>query len=255
MSTTIDLNLDAGESKAALLDGSEEALYQLVSSVNVACGGHAGDEETMRTAIQLARRYGLRIGAHPSYPDRAGFGRHRIEISDSDLYLSLRDQILRLNSVAQECGAALSHVKLHGALYHDAADHPHLARLVLEVLRAVDPSLEIVGRSGSLFINLFRSEGFTVYQEAFVDRRYEVDGLLRSRDLPGALIHNPDEAAEQALRLARGESLSTAEGVRICVPADTLCIHGDGVSALLIARAVRLRLEKAGYAVAPRNHL
>jgi len=230
----IDLNLDAGESPAALADESEAALFALVTSLNVACGGHAGDVSTMSRVVELAAERGLAIGAHPSFPDRKGFGRRPVSMAHTALVDSLCLQIESLSSVLKAAGLKLSHVKPHGALYNLAATDREYASAVIEAVRRIDPALPIVGLAGSHFIKWCTKAGQTVVGEGFADRRYEPDGTLRSRQMADALIQDPLEASEQACRLA-------AEGF-----VQTICIHGDTPVALPMARAVRASLIAAG---------
>lgn len=249
MARTIDLNLDAGEMPEALADGSEEALYGQVSSVNIACGGHAGDEKTMAQAVALAMRYGLAIGAHPSYPDRAGFGRTRIEIETRALTESLTEQITALLFMAHGHGARLTHVKPHGALYNVCAYDVETANAVIEAVRYIDPTLALVGLAGSPFLQLARAKGLRAVGEAFVDRGYEDDGRLRARSLPDALVTDARVCATRARMLVEERKVQSASGHWLTVEAETLCIHGDTPGALQTARAVREELRRAGIEV------
>lgn len=246
MSTSIDLNLDAGEIPEALASGKEEALYQLVSSVNIACGGHAGDERSMRAAVRLARKYGLAIGAHPSFPDRENFGRKVVAIELARLTANLVEQVRSLQAISNEEGMRLHHLKAHGALYNEAARDNALAEVLIETVQRVDPNLILVGLAGSPFLDRARSKGLRVAAEAFVDRRYEADGSLRARRHADALITDLQCAAAQALGLARGEGVETVNGNRLAISVQTLCIHGDGADSLAIAKAVRDALEHGG---------
>lgn len=233
MKSEIDLNLDAGENAEALANGSEAALYDLVSSVNIACGGHAGDAQTMATAVTMAKSRGLAIGAHPSYPDRKNFGRQRMEIDSRQLTEALRKQISDLQAICSKNGVRLSHVKPHGALYNVAADDRESANAIFAAVRAIDTNLAVVGLFGSPFIDWCRAAGLRAFGEAFVDRTYESNGRLRARSQPDALIEKPELAAAQALRLLESG-------------ADTLCIHGDSPNAQQIAAAVREELQRIG---------
>ena len=224
----IDLNVDAGEGPG------EDALYPLVSSVSVACGGHAGDAASMRAAVLDAKRHAVSVGAHPSYPDRAGFGRRPLEMPGDELVRSLRGQVCELAGIAGSVGVPLRHLKPHGALYNDAARSGPIAAAIAE---AADPHLLLVGLAGSVMLDVWRRLGRAVAAEGFADRTYEPDGTLRPRSRPGALIVDPGQAAAQALRLARGGAVQT------------LCVHADTPGASAILAAVRAALERAGFAI------
>jgi 5-oxoprolinase (ATP-hydrolysing) subunit A len=245
----IDLNLDAGESEADLRSGKEEALYRLVSSVNIACGGHAGTESSMRMAVDLALKYGLAIGAHPSYPDLEGFGRRKIEIAADQLKESIQTQIQSLRKICAEAGTQIQHVKPHGALYNAAAVDTGLAEVVIEAVAEIDPQLILVELADSVFLRSCRARGVRCAAEGFVDRRYEPSGNLRARIHSDAHVHDPQEAAAQALLLAQGQEIRAFDGSGLKLSVDTLCIHGDRADALLIANEVRAALDRAGVRV------
>jgi UPF0271 protein len=230
----IDLNLDAGESAEALESGAEASLYDLVSSLNVACGGHAGDESTMARVAKLAAERGLSVGAHPSFPDRKSFGRRAMNMPHGALVDSLCAQIDALSMAVRKSGLHLSHVKPHGALYNLAATDRTYASAVIEAARRVDRGLPVVGLAGSHFIKWCQLAGQPVCSEGFADRRYETDGTLRSRQFSDALISDPAEAGDQALQLVLSGS------------AETICIHSDSPGALAIAKTVRETLLHAG---------
>jgi UPF0271 protein len=236
----MDLNLDAGESAAALADGSEEQLYKLVKTVNIACGGHAGDASTMAQAVKLAHKHGLAIGAHPSFPDRASFGRQRMNIGHAELVDSLCAQIESLRAVV---AAPLGHIKPHGALYNLAAFDEKTASAIIEAVKRVDAKMTVVGLAGSAFLKWCSDAGLTVKGEAFVDRRYEPDGRLRAREHADALIEDAKLAGEQARAIVFSHSVTAVNGVAIPMRADTLCIHGDTKNALAVAKEVRRVLE------------
>jgi 5-oxoprolinase (ATP-hydrolysing) subunit A len=242
----IDINADVGERADALLDGSEERLLRIVTSANIACGGHAGDAASMRAVVRLCQPLGVSIGAHPAYPDKQGFGRARLNIPLSQLENSLVEQISSLLDIASSCGATLHHVKPHGALYNAAATDRDLALAIARAVANVDRNLVLVGLAGSLMLDVWRDFGFSVIAEAFADRRYEANGTLRSRALSGALITDPLEAATQALRIVKGGVVESADGSAVQLNAQTICIHGDTTNAALIAGTVRMALEKSG---------
>jgi 5-oxoprolinase (ATP-hydrolysing) subunit A len=242
----IDINADVGERTEAILDGSEERLLRIVTSANIACGGHAGDAASMRSVVRLCHSLGVSIGAHPAYPDRHGFGRTRLNMPLSELEGSLVEQIDSLLEIASPCGAIIRHVKPHGALYNAAATDKDLALAIVRAVANIDRNLVLVGLAGSLMLDVWRDSGFSVIAEAFADRRYEANGTLRSRALPGALITDPLEAATQALRIVKEGVVEGADGSAVQLDAQTICIHGDTSNAVLIAGTVRMALEQSG---------
>jgi len=245
----VDLNCDMGELPEMLANGSQEALMKFVTSVNVACGGHAGDEEMMRATIEQALRQGVAVGAHPGYEDRENFGRVAMELSMHEIRDSMYRQVLALGKVAEECGAEVAHVKPHGALYNRAAQSAEIARAIAEGVGNWRRDVVLVGLAGSLMLEVFRSAGFRVASEAFADRRYEQDGSLRARKFRDALLDVPEKAAEQAVRIAEGRGALTREGTVVPVEAQTICIHGDTPGAERIAEAVRRELARVGVGV------
>ena len=243
---TIDLNCDMGEGA-----GADEELMPLVSSANVACGGHAGDEASMRATVRLARRHGVAVGAHPSYPDRPGFGREKLARAPADVRADVVAQVRALLAVCRAEGVPLVHVKPHGALYNAAAGDAELARAVAEGVRDVDPGLVVVCLAGSPMAGLVRAMGLSCAEEAFADRGYTARGTLVPRGQPGALLVDAAAVAERASRLARRLGVRTADGTVVPVAADTLCLHGDTPGAAALARAVRERLRADGVEVRP----
>lgn len=235
----IDLNLDAGEIPEALINGSEEALYQLVTSVNIACGGHAGDESSMKKAVELAMKYNLNIGAHPSFPDRQNFGRTIMQMPHNQLVDSLVGQIESLRRVCGEFGVKLTHVKPHGALYNLSAQNLQTAEAIIEAVRAFAEPLPIMALAGSPFIDTIKDAELTALEEAFADRRYEANATLRGRQHPDALIQDAEIAARQALQIVAEGKVTAVTGESIKIHADTLCVHGDTPNALLIAKSIR----------------
>ena len=247
----MDLNCDVGELPELLADGSQEALLRQVTSANIACGGHAGDAQMMRTTIQQALRCGVAIGAHPGYEDRANFGRVELALSHEELAALVHRQLLALAQIAQSCKARIGHVKAHGALYNQAARDRSIARAIAEGVARWRRDVVLVGLAGSAMLEEFRATGFTVAAEGFADRRYESDGSLRPRKFRDALLHEPAEAATQALRLARDASVVAANGEVIPLKVETICIHSDTPGAAKIAAAVRHALLDAEIAVEP----
>jgi UPF0271 protein len=245
----IDLNCDAGEAFGAWRMGEDEALIPLMTSVNIACGAHAGDPLVMRRTIALAQRYGVAIGAHPSYPDLLGFGRRVLPMPPDEVSAWLLAQIGALAGVARGMGARLHHVKPHGALYNVAADDPALASAIAEAVYTYDPALILVARAGSPQVAISRTHGLLVAEEAFIDRGYDAQGKLLPRGTSGALIHDATLAATRGVALARHEAIMADDGTPLALHADTLCIHSDTAGAPALATALRAALDAAGVEV------
>ena len=216
-----------------------------ITSVNIACGGHAGEEQTMATTIQQALRHKLAIGAHPGYPDRANFGRIELNLSPEEVADSVYQQVRALAEVAARYHANITHVKPHGALYNQAVRNSQLARAITSGVARWSHDVVLVGLAGSPMQDVFRDAGFTVAAEAFADRRYEPDGTLRSRKHPNALIQDPAEAAQQALNIVQGKVVAR-DGSEVPLHADTLCIHSDTPGSPQIAAEVAKALREAG---------
>jgi UPF0271 protein len=223
----IDLNCDMGELPDA---AHEAALMEQITSANIACGGHAGDDPTMERTARLALDRGVRIGAHPGYPDRANFGRIEMAMRPAEIAATVHQQIARLDAIVQRMGGAIVHVKPHGALYNVAVKDAAVAKAIADGVARWRGDVILFGLAGSAMLDVWRQMGFKVWGEAFADRRYEPDGTLRSRKFADALITDPADAAEQAARLA-------AEG-----KAETICVHGDTPGAVEILKACRERL-------------
>jgi 5-oxoprolinase (ATP-hydrolysing) subunit A len=221
---TIDLNCDMGELEDA---AHEAALMEYVTSANIACGGHAGDDATMERTARLALARGVRIGAHPGYPDRANFGRVEMAIPAAAIEETVREQIARLERVVARLGGRIAHVKAHGALYNVASRDETVARAIGAAVAGWNAHAIVFGLTGSLALDVWRGMGLPVAAEAFADRRYEPDGSLRSRKFADALITDPAEASAQALRFGR-------EG-----KVQTICVHGDTPGAVEILKACR----------------
>jgi UPF0271 protein len=248
---SIDLNCDMGEIPEAVADGTQEALMPFLTSVNIACGGHAGDEFTMRTTVEQALRRNLAIGAHPGYPDRANFGRLELDLSPDAITAAVFEQVSRLAEIAAKCGARISHVKAHGALYNQAARDAAVAEALATGVAQWRRDAIIVGLAGSPTLDIFRRAGLEVAAEAFADRRYEPDGSLRSRKFADALILDPKQAATQAVRIAENGGVIALDGTEVRADAQTICIHGDTPGAVKIAAAVAQRLKNAAIALRP----
>src|SRR2546425_1665105 len=242
---TIDLNCDMGEVPKAIADGTQEALMRSVTSVNIACGGHAGDEQTMKTTIEQAMRSKVAIGAHPGYADRANFGRLELKLPPAEIASSVFEQVQALAKVADSCGARVVHVKPHGALYNQAVRNRELAEAIANGVARWSREVVLVGLAGSPMLAVFREAGFAVAAEAFADRRYEPDGALRSRKLEDALIRNPEEAARQALGIVERGVVIASDGNEVAIDAHTLCVHGDTPGSPQIAATVARTLREA----------
>ena len=247
--TGIDLNCDMGELPEAIADGTQEALLRSITSANVACGGHAGDERTMRTTIEQALRAGVAVGAHPGYPDRENFGRLELKITAEAVANSIYEQVRALAEVAAKCGTKLVHVKPHGALYNQAVKNRELAEAIAKGIAKFSKDLVLMGLAESPMLEVFRQAGFAVAAEAFADRRYEPDGTLRSRKFENALIRDPAETAKQALSIAQRGIVTAHDGTEVKVSAQTICIHGDTPGSVQIAAAVARTLRDAGLSV------
>jgi UPF0271 protein len=242
----IDLNCDMGEIPEAIADGTQEALMRSITSANIACGGHAGDEQTMRATIEQALRCGVSIGAHPGYPDRENFGRLELKMAPNKVAESVFNQVRALAEVADSCGARLIHVKPHGALYNQAVRDRGLAEAIASGVARWRRDVVMVGLAGSPMLDVFRAAGFAAAAEAFADRRYEPDGTLRSRKFVDALIRDPEQAARQALAMVERGLVIAIDGSEVAVSAQTICIHGDTPGATKIAAAVARWLREAG---------
>jgi UPF0271 protein len=227
----IDLSADLGEGSPG-----EDEIWPLITSANVACGGHVGDEDSMREAAVLAKKHGVILGAHPSYPDRENFGRLPMQISHEALRASLVSQISALRSFGE-----VRHVKPHGALYNEAHRDYELAQVIVEAIRLVDPSIALVAADSSQMAAAARATATPVIREAFADRRYEADGSLTPRKIAGSTL-TVDEAARQASLLVREGAVIARDGSRIALRFDTLCIHADMERSAERLRAVRAAL-------------
>jgi len=246
----IDLNADVGEGDPE----TDEALIPLVTSANVACGLHAGDEHTMRATVALAQRYGVAIGAHPGYDDREGFGRRPMHLTAAAIQDLLLDQLGALDATARAAGAIVSHVKPHGALYNQAETDDPLAAAIIAAVRAFDPTLRLVGRAGSAMARAAAALGHPFTPEAFADRRYRADGSLLPRSEAGAVLTDPDEVASQVRSLVTQGEVVASDGSRLPIAFETLCLHGDTPGSAVLASRIRAVLRGLGVTVsAPRS--
>lgn len=241
---TIDLNSDLGEGA-----GSEAMLMPFITSVNIACGAHAGDERSMRETVLLAKARGVAVGAHPGYRDPDNFGRKALEVPAADLVADLVAQIAVLRAIAIAAGTDLVHVKAHGALYNSAQHDPVVASAIVDAVARSDRSLLLFVFPGSQVERMARAAGLRVAREGFIDRTYERDGTLRSRTHPDALITDPAAAARQAVSFMREGGVTARDGTFLELGVDTLCVHGDTPGAPNILRATRAALVAAGVRV------
>ena len=246
---SIDINADLGESEESLANRTDFELMRYITSANVACGGHAGDEHTMYETVAAAKKLNVAVGAHPGYPDRANFGRVESLLSPEEIEASVHQQIAALKNIASSLGMSLVHVKPHGALYHAANKRREVALAIGHAAKAIDPQLIMVGQAGSSALEAWRSMGLQSAAEAFADRAYEPDGTLRKRTLSGALLDNPARAAEQASSIALRHHVAATDGRELPVEAHTICIHSDTPGSVAIAREVNQRLKAGGVKV------
>ena len=242
---TIDLNADVGEGNP----DNDESLLPLVTSVNVACGFHAGDEQSMRMTVGLAVRLGVAVGAHPGFNDREGFGRRPQQLTAGEIWELVVSQIGALDAIARTEGTSLHHVKPHGALYNQAETDGDLADAIVAAVRAFDPTLRLVGRAGSAMEAAARAVTHPFTAEAFADRRYRADGTLLPRSEPRAVLTDPDEVGRQVRSLVTDGEVVASDGSRVAVSFGTLCVHGDTPGAATLARRIRQELDVLGVSI------
>ena len=240
---TVDLNCDLGESFGAYRIGNDEEILHYVTSVNVACGFHAGDPSVMRKTVQLALEKGVKIGAHPGLQDLIGFGRRNINISPQEAYDIVLYQIGALNGFLQAEGGRMQHVKPHGALYNMAAKNKELALAIAEAVYKINSDLILFGLSGSELISAGQSIGLKTASEVFADRTYQNDGSLTSRLEKDALIESDEAAVAQVITMVKEGKVLSQQGTDVAIKADTICIHGDGAHALSFASHVKKSLQ------------
>ena len=229
----IDINCDMGEG----LD-NEAALMPFIHSANIACGYHAGDEDTMRMVIALCLQHKVNIGAHPSFNDRANFGRTKMNLSENEVYDLVIDQLKTIDAIARQCGGRLHHVKPHGALYNMAAGNEALAKTIAQAVKDFDASLIYYGLSGSVMLRKAEEIGLSTAHEVFADRSYQPDGSLTPRSSPGALHTTIEDMLRQVSEIIKEKITTAMNGERFPVKADTICIHGDGIHAIPFAKAI-----------------
>lgn len=246
MQQRIDFNCDLGEGC-----GDDAAIVPLISSASIACGGHAGDEATMRTTLRLCREHGVAAGAHPGYADREHFGRRELLLSHDEIAELILSQLTRLSTIAADEGVWLSHIKPHGALYNLAARDRGIADAIADAVVDFDPSLILYGLSGSQLTAAGEAAGLRVVHEVFAERGYDAHGHLLPRDAPGAVLGSLDEAIAQVRSLVSRGEVVNADGTTVTLRADTLCLHGDRDDAVAFARAIRDALIADGVRILP----
>lgn len=237
----LDLNADLGEGV-----GNDAAMLEIVSSASIACGGHAGDPDTMRAALRAAKARGVIVGAHPGFADHENFGRRRLILPPEELDTSIRAQVRTLVGIGEEEGWPVRYVKLHGALANMAAEEPSVMALCLAAVEGLVEGMAVLAIDNSAQVEVAEALGFRTVREAYADRAYQPDGLLVPRQMPGAVLHDPAAIAARAVRLAQTGELPAADGTILRTSARSLCIHGDTPDAVAIARAVRDALASAG---------
>jgi UPF0271 protein len=248
---TIDINSDLGESFGAWSMGDDDAMLDIVTSANVACGFHAGDPAGILRTLKAAAAKNVTIGAHVAYPDKVGFGRRNMDLASDELTADVIYQIGALQSLAKAAGTSVRYVKPHGALYNTIAHDRRQALAVIAAIRAIDPSLILVALAGSDLIELARNEGLQCVAEAFADRAYTPQGTLVSRREPGAVLHDPQLVAQRMLRLVEDGTIEAIDGSRTRIQADSICVHGDSPAAVEMARELRRVLEHANLSLRP----
>ncbi|MFA5663902.1 LamB/YcsF family protein [Castellaniella sp.] len=247
----IDLNSDLGESYGPWVMGDDAAMLDVVSSANVACGGHASDPETMFLTLQRAAERGVVVGAHPGYPDREGFGRRPMALSPAETTRMVAAQVGALQGIAALAGTTVRYIKPHGALGNLAAADADVAQAIVAAVKALPGRLAILAISGTALERAARTAGLPVYSEVFADRAYLPNGQLVPRSRPGSVLHDADEAAERLIRFLETGQMPTLDGQTVKLAVQSVCVHGDSKGAVAMARAVRERLTAAGIPIVP----
>jgi len=247
----IDLNCDLGESFGAYILGLDDQVLPFISSANVACGFHASDPVVMANTVALAKQAGVAVGAHPGYPDLQGFGRRNMTIPPKDVKAMVQYQVGALQAFCTANGLKLQHVKPHGAMYNMAGKDPELAMAICQGIQEVDPSLILLGLSGSAMLTAARQLGLRCAKEVFADRAYEEDGSLVARSKPGAMITDEEEAVQRVIRMVKQGVVTAVTGKDIPIQADSVCVHGDSPKALAFVQKIRAALTAEGIQIAP----
>lgn len=251
MTLRVDINSDMGEGFGRWTMGDDAGLLKIVTSANIACGFHAGDPDTMAATMGLAVKHGVGIGAHPGFADLFGFGRNRMQVPLPTLQNQIRYQVGAAQAMARAAGGEVRHFKLHGALSNMACEDTELALACYEAALDVAPDIIVMGLAATAMEEVCRGLKCRWAGEIFADRAYNADGTLVDRRLPGAMIHDPDEAAANMVAMVREGAILTGEGERLVTRIDTICVHGDSAAAVRLSRAVREGLEAAGVEIAP----
>jgi UPF0271 protein len=246
MERVVDLNADVGESFGRWRLGDDEAMLDVVTSANVACGFHAGDPATLVATCRAAASRGVAIGAQVGYRDLAGFGRRFIDVAPDDLYADVLYQLSALDGIARTAGSAVTYVKPHGALYNALVHHEAQATTVVRAVADYSPGLPVLGLAGSVFLAAAADAGLRTVAEAFADRGYTAAGTLVARSAPGALLDNPTTVAARVVRMVTERLVTAWDGTELEVDADSVCVHGDSPGAVVMARAVREALSSNG---------
>lgn len=245
----VDLNCDLGESFGAYTLGMDRAVIPHISSANVACGFHAADPVVMSKTVAMAKEYGVAVGAHPGYPDLVGFGRRTLQVTPAELKAMVQYQIGALQAFCAANGVRMQHVKPHGAMYNMAAKDRRLADAICQGIRELDPSLILLGLSGSCLLDAGREAGLRCASEVFADRAYEDDGSLTPRGQEGAVITDEEEAIARVLQMVQQGTVQARSGKTISIQADSVCLHGDGEKAVEFAKRINSSLNASGVKV------
>ena len=253
--TKVDLNCDMGESFGAYRLGEDEQVLSKVSSVNVACGWHAGDPLVLERTVALAKQAGVAVGAHPGYPDLLGFGRRNLSITPDEARTYVKYQVGALSAFTKSVGVPLQHVKLHGAFYNQASVNPELAAAVCRGIAQVDDSLIVLALAGSQLLEIARAQGLRVASEVFADRAYHPDGTLVSRRLEGAVIHDPTVAVQRVKKMVTEGTVVCITGEEIPISAQSICVHGDNPQAVAFTQRIRDMLTQSNVEITCLNEV
>ena len=241
----MDINCDMGESYGHFKVGNDEAIFPYIDSCNIACGFHGGDPVHIEATIKKAIAHNVRIGAHPAYPDLAGFGRRKMQVPAHELKAILKYQIAALKGMTESLGGQLAYVKPHGALYNTAASSLKETEVIIEAIRAIDPQLALMGLAGSVMETVAKEQQIPFIAEAFADRQYTADGRLQSRQIAGAVIHDPQQSAAQVLSIIQKQQVISVSNTIVPIVAQSVCIHGDNPAAVEILKAIREGVSKS----------
>lgn len=247
----IDLNSDLGESYGPWQMGDDESMLSIVSSANIACGGHASDPDTMLKTVQLAAENGVSIGAHPGFPDKEAFGRRLLPMSAAEVETLIASQVGALNGIAKLAGATVRYVKAHGALANWAAATPEIAQAVASAVKQSAPDCALLAISGTELEKAGARNNLKTYSEIFADRAYQSNGQLVPRNIEGSVIHDADQACERLLQFLKTGDMPTIDGNIVKLNAESICIHGDNPAAVAMAKTIRAQLEQNGFSVTP----